>query len=393
MIKTTSDIMKFLLVLSVAAFLSIMSSCCGFQGDDLVKVVDLTLDYPQKEFIVQNFLDVEYLPLETSDEFITQGDVLAIGEKYVLIKNWLNDGNIYIFDRKTGKGIRKFNRKGQGAGEYTFINGVVLDEDKNEIFVNSAQLRKILVYDMYGNFKRELKHAENSEYLNMYKCGKDYLMCYDMSGYYDSGKIKDKESYHVVISKLDGSVESRVLIPFDVIKSPFVQEGDNVAASFVRPVVPFYDNLLVVETSTDTIYNYSIKKKELAPFLIRKSSDDPEIFLTLGAITEEYCFMQATENKYDFSKRRGFSQKVLMYDKKDDAIYIPTVLNMDYANKKIDLISNPLNEEHLVACQVLQAPQLVEAYESGELKGGLNEIASSITEEANPILLLMKRKK
>ena len=103
--------------------------------------------------------------------------------------------------------------------------------------------------------------------------------------------------------------------------------------------------------------------------------------------------MQATENKYDFSKRRGFSQKVLMYDKKDDAIYIPTVLNMDYANKKIDLISNPLNEERLVACQVLQAPQLVEAYESGELKGGLNEIASSITEEANPILLLMKRKK
>lgn len=56
-------------------------------------------------------------------------------------------------------------------------------------------------------------------------------------------------------------------------------------------------------------------------------------------------------------------------------------------------ISNPLNEEHLVACQVLQAHQLVEAYESGELKGGLNEIASSITEEANPILLLMKRKK
>ena len=87
MIKTTSDIMKFLLVLSVAAFLSIMSSCCGFQGDDLVKVVDLTLDYPQKEFIVQDFLDVEYIPLETNDEFITQGDVLAIGEKYILIKN------------------------------------------------------------------------------------------------------------------------------------------------------------------------------------------------------------------------------------------------------------------------------------------------------------------
>ena len=107
--------MKFLLVLSVAAFLSIMSSCCGSQENDLVKIVDLTLDYPQKEFIVQDFLDVEYIPLETNDEFITQGDVLAIGEKYILIKNWLNDGNIYVFDRKTGKGIRKINRKGQGG--------------------------------------------------------------------------------------------------------------------------------------------------------------------------------------------------------------------------------------------------------------------------------------
>ena len=144
--------MKFLLVLSVAAFLSIMSSCCGSQENDLVKIVDLTLDYPQKEFIVQDFLDVEYIPLETNDEFITQGDVLAIGEKYILIKNWLNDGNIYVFDRKTGKGIRKINRKGQGGEEYTFINGVVLDEDKNEIFVNSAQLRKILVYDVFFIF-------------------------------------------------------------------------------------------------------------------------------------------------------------------------------------------------------------------------------------------------
>ena len=74
-------------------------------------------------------MDVEYIPLETTDEFITQGAVLSIGDKYILIKNYVNDGNIYVFDRKTGKGIRKINRKGQGGEEYAFIVSAALDED------------------------------------------------------------------------------------------------------------------------------------------------------------------------------------------------------------------------------------------------------------------------
>lgn len=45
-------------------------------------------------------MDVEYIPLETTDEFITQGVVMAISDKYILTKNYVNDGYIYIFDRK-----------------------------------------------------------------------------------------------------------------------------------------------------------------------------------------------------------------------------------------------------------------------------------------------------
>lgn len=78
-------------------------------------------------------MDVEYIPLETTDEFITQGVVMAISDKYILTKNYVNDGYIYIFDRKTGKGIRKINRKGQGGEEYAFIVSAVLDEDNEEI--------------------------------------------------------------------------------------------------------------------------------------------------------------------------------------------------------------------------------------------------------------------
>ncbi|MGL5563912.1 MAG: 6-bladed beta-propeller, partial [Tannerellaceae bacterium] len=42
--------------------------------------------------------------------------------------------------------------------------------------------------------------------------------------------------------------------------------------------------------------------------------------------------------------------------------------------------------------QSLQAHQLVEAYEKGELKGKLNEIAAQLEEESNPVIILAKHK-
>lgn len=40
--------------------------------------------------------------------------------------------------------MRKWNRRGQGAEEYTFINGIVLDEGKNELYVNSTPSKRYL---------------------------------------------------------------------------------------------------------------------------------------------------------------------------------------------------------------------------------------------------------
>lgn len=39
-------------------------------------VVDVTKSYPEKELILQDFMDVEYIPLETNEEFVTQGKVM-----------------------------------------------------------------------------------------------------------------------------------------------------------------------------------------------------------------------------------------------------------------------------------------------------------------------------
>ena len=81
---------------------------------------------------------MEYVPLQTDDQFVTQGRVFAIGKEYIVTGNWTNDGNIYLFDRRNGAAVRVLNRKGQGAEEYSYVSGVLLDEHAGELFVNDA---------------------------------------------------------------------------------------------------------------------------------------------------------------------------------------------------------------------------------------------------------------
>jgi hypothetical protein len=96
----------------------------GNQSTDDFITVDVNKSYSsKKELILQDFTDVEYIALETNDDFVNQGLVEAIGKEVILVKNYKDDGDIFVYDR-TGKAIRKINRKGQGGEEYTFCTSI-----------------------------------------------------------------------------------------------------------------------------------------------------------------------------------------------------------------------------------------------------------------------------
>lgn len=374
--------------------LSIIIAGCGGENKQPVAeiiTVDVNASYPEKEVVLQDFADVEYVPLETNDEFITQGDVKAIGKKYILVKNWSNDGNIFVFDRKSGKGIKRINKKGQGAEEYTFINAIVLDEDNDEIFVNCASMKKIFVYDLEGNFKRSFEHIKDAEYLDVFNYDNDHLICYDISGYYKDGEPRSNP-YHVIISKQDGNMIRNIPIPFEKIKAPTVQEGEGMAVTSVSPIVPYHNNWLLIETSSDTVYNYISKENKLSPFLVKTPSKDPVIFLTMGTLTDRFYFMTTIKKVFNFKTGRGFPFTDLMYDKQENALFNANVWNGDYVKKqRVNMTARPLNGE-IATLQVLAANQLVEAYKNNGLKGKLKEIASTLDEESNPVIMLVKYK-
>jgi histidinol phosphatase-like PHP family hydrolase len=360
------------------------------KGDYII--ADVTKNYsPKKELILQDFMDVEYIPLETKDGFQNQGFVMDIGKKNIIVRNYKDNGDIFIFDR-TGKALRKINRMGQGNNEYSGILWVALDEDNNEMFINDIYTKKIFVYDLYGNFKRSFKQKEDGGsifYNDIFNYDKDNLICYDMF---------NEEIPFVLISKQDGSIIKDIKIPFKEKKILAQKSGEMTMSpgGGHSSIIPFKDNWLLLEHSSDTVYTF-LPDYSLRPFLIRTppiQSMDPGVFLNLRLLSDRYIFMETIKNEYDWNTQTGFPRTFFMYDKQEKNFLGYTVYNGDYTTQSEIYVSNlrPVNHE-IESWQALNVRQLAAEYKFGILKGQLKEIASTLNEDSNPVIMLVKHKK
>lgn len=375
-----------------AIILTVILAGCGIEDNSSAEVitVDLKARYPEKELILQDFMDVEYIPLETTNEFITSGFVKAIGENIILITNQSWDGDIFLFD-KTGKGLRKINRLGRSGEEYTGIYGIVLDEGNNEIFVADYPVRKILVYDLFGSFKRSFDFADTSCYEYIYNYDKDNLICFKT--YPPSGETK--ESCHLLVSKKDGSINKEIQLPVEEEQTPVWIKGEiAVTPEFYRSI-PSRDGWILTRSSSDTVYNY-LPNGDVSPLIVRTPSIQdmtPQLFLYPTVITDRYYFMKMLKKEFDVERRKGFPSTDLVYDNQEKAIFQYTVLNSDYSEEMpVDMMRGVANQE-VATCVSLNAFELVEANEKGELRGKLKEIASKLDENSNSVIMLIKHKR
>ena len=340
-------------------------------------------------------MDVEYIPLETNDDFLTQGVVQAVGKELILVKNSVRDGDIFVFDRN-GKALRKINRMGQGSEEYLDISGIALDEDDNEMFVYSSSSNKILIYDLYGKFKRSFQNKEETWYSKIYNYDKEHLICHEF--YVPEFHAEKHRNSFFIVSKQDGRMKE-VEIPFKKKISVFLTEKNEgiyyQVGSYNCLIIPFQNNWIITEPSSDTVYRY-LPDDSMYPFIVRTpsvQSMNPEVFLFPGVLTDRYYFMQTVKKKYDFATNEGMPSRNLMYDRQEKTLYEYIVYNDDRTGKRpVNMVRDPVNEE-IAFCQKIEAYQLVEAYEKGELKGKLKEIAAELDEESNPVIMVVKYKK
>ncbi|MDY3068983.1 MAG: 6-bladed beta-propeller [Parabacteroides sp.] len=370
--------------------------------DNSVITVDVTESYSKKELYLQDIFDIEYIPLETSDDFITSGQVQDVGDKFIVVKNQgRTDGNIFIFDRK-GKGVRVINHRGNGVGEYLNILKVVLDENQEELLVNSHYSKKILVYDLCGNFKRFFNQREKYFYDDMNILNKDYLICHD--GYVNFEGENVKRNLFLLISRQDGKEED-INIPYDNMKTNLIIENKNGKirdwSIFNKQLLPYKDGFVLVELSSDTIYKCS-SDKMLSPFIIREPSIqvmEPEVYLYPNVLTERYCFMQTVKKQFDFDVDKDLERKDLVYDRKEKRIFEVSLYNKDFVEKTpVNIMFDPfglsfVKNENIAFVKKIDAAELVERYRDGGLQGELKEIASHLDEEDNPVVMIFKYKR
>jgi hypothetical protein len=383
-------------------FLAILLLTAGCGGNRQVNetdgfiTVDVTASYPKKELILQDFMDVEYIPLETSRDFLCQGIVRDIGNNFIIVTNHLdiNDGDIFIFDRN-GKGLRKINRKGRGGEEYGYISELILDEDNEELFVFHGSAKTTMVYDLFGYFKRSLRHERNANYKNIYNYDGNSLICYDGIDW-----NPDIEPKFVIISKQDGSVIREIQISYKQKKSTSIVRsegrGRSVSISLYFTVIPYRDSWILMEPSSDTLYRV-LPDYSMIPFMARTPSIQsmhPEEFLYPGILTNRYFFMKTEKKEFDPATRHEFSSTHIMYDRQENGIFEYNVYNDDYTNKKsVSMFRKTVNNDEIAFTLKIEADELVEDYEKGILKGKLKEIAAKLKEEDNPVIMLVKHKK
>ena len=377
--------------------LLVMTSCGSDNtSTDGFITVDVTKSSysPKKELVLQDFMDVEYIPLETNDEFVNQGYVNAIGEKYIIVTNYREDGDIFVYDRN-GKAIRKINRKGQGGEEYISCLKIILDEENEELFINDFLARKIKVYDLEGNFKRSFKQKQEGDtqfYGEIFNYDKDNLICYDEC---------NADIPFLLVSKQDGSITREIITPFKE-KKLFIQllryEGGTRAAGpgpYSR-ITPFKGNRILLEPSSDTIYTL-MPDCSLRPFIAKTPpvhTLDPEFYLILKLVSDRYYFMESIKNVYDFRKEEGFPKTYFVYDTQEKDFFSYIIYNGDYSYKKelYMVMFSPINTKGELWATI-DAFELCRDYEKGKLKGKLKDIAAKLGEDDNRVIMLVKPKK
>lgn len=376
--------------------------------DSLIQI-DILEPKSKVELTLQDLFDIEYVPLETTDESLTFGYVRAITDDFIIAKNAnFRDGDIFFFDRE-GNFLQKINHKGNAPGEYVYTSHVFFDEKAEDLFVSCLATGKIYVYDVTGKFKHSFKFPENESgmviYKPLYRFGEDTLIvCDNTVGRRENGGevyLKTNSIFHLISDK-DGSMVDEVTIPLNKRVSQMVYDPPHVAIVRNDELFPFKDGWLLVDPSSDTIYHYS-SDKILKPFMARTPSVQamsPEIFLFPGVITPRYCFVQAVKREYNeedpYSK---LSKADWVYDSEKKKTFEYVVYNQDFSDKRVvenltfDILDLcVVNSDEIAFSERLEAADLVEAYQARKLKGQLKEIASKLTEESNPVIMLAKYK-
>lgn len=104
--------------------------------------------------------------------------------------------------------------------------------------------------------------------------------------------------------------------------------------------------------------------------------------------------MESIKNVYDFRKEEGFPKTYFVYDTQEKEFSRYIIYNGDYTykNEFYMVMLTPINAQG-ESWATLNAFDLCRDYQKGKLKGKLKEVAATLEEDDNRVVMLVKSKK
>ena len=382
--------------------LSICLMCCNActtqtkDKTENIPVADFEKEYPEKNLLVSEDADVEYVRLETTDDVLLDGLAslyLSVTDRFIVTNN-MQEGRIFVFDRK-GKHLHNFMRKGQSGEEFVFANKVRVDDKAEEIFVLDTR-NKVLVYTLDGKFKRVLDIPKDMKADDLWNYDDEWLLSYDSYNLDRPNKVSAEQPFFL-LSKKDGSVKRIEVNAKDRIgpRIYFEQNGQTgvMSVSF-NYIYKNGDEFVLGELGNDTVF--MLKKGEISPLLIRTpGSKDKDVRSMMATPLKlgDYIGVVEAPKKLDLEKNQLETKDVFLNLKTGEGCMLGLKDDVNFSEPtdirhNNDRVEAPKN--HIL--WMPNTDRLFTWKEEGKLKGKLVEMVEDMTEDDNPILIIYKFK-
>lgn len=376
----------------------ICGSACNNQSNEnteSIPVLDLGKEYPEKDWLVSEHADLEYIRMETSDEVLIDGLAslhLSVTDQHITTCN-SREGRIFVFSRQ-GKHLHNFNKKGNSGEEYVYPLVVRIDDKAKEIFVLDIR-KKVMVYTLDGKFKRVLNLSDNIATNELWSYDDEWLLAYD--NYNLDQNMPCAEQPFFFLSKKDGNVKRIGLTASDRTGNRVYSEQNGEKFVFQISFTNIYkngDEFVLSELGSDTIY--TLKQGEVSPLIVRSpGSKAKEVrsimstlfklgdYITISETPKDFKFttggMKIETNDVSYNLKTG---EGCILSLKDDINFTePTEIR--HSNGWVEAL-----KDHIL--WMPNTDKLFKWKEEGKLKGKLAEMVENMTEDDNPILIIYK---
>jgi hypothetical protein len=370
--------------------------------DSTLPILDTSKEYPEIKVDIHELGEVEYIPLETTDESVMRvGLYHYISNDYIIVQDL---GVMQIFDRK-GKHITRFDHTGPGPKEYHYIHGCKADFRAKELYIYDP--KKIQVYSFSGEWIRtvgnipegirpEFTFDYNEKYLITHNVFHDYWnfekLPVDLTPYY----LIDKQTGEFIPLPL--TVKNRIS---RIVHKEIKDISENVAQPIVEkilinPMLANGSDILIADFGLDTLYSY--KNDRLTPIAVQypsAHSTNPPVVIAPFFYTDQFLIFKPVEIRYDskYALQPLDDAPLMMWNRKTNEIYRIQLYDSNRPNRKLKNTMEGMQLENPNQIFIAHyADKLCTDNEEGKLKGKLKEVASKLTEEDCHVVAICKLK-